>query len=165
MFNKIKNFIFKIVYFLIIIYLLIFVPSIWGYKPLVVISGSMEPTLTVGGILYYHEKNIEDFNTNDILVYELNDHIISHRVHDITENGFITKGDANNSYDSLLVNEEQILGEGTNWSIPYIGYYADFIYRHKYLLVISLGVVIIDLLSEKYKEHRMKVRNKNEKME
>ncbi len=165
MFNKIKNFIFKIVYFLIIIYLLIFVPSIWGYKPLVVISGSMEPTLTVGGILYYHEKNIEDFNTNNILVYELNDHIISHRVHDITENGFITKGDANNSYDSLLVNEEQILGEGTNWSIPYIGYYADFIYRHKYLLVISLGVVIIDLLSEKYKEHRMKVRNKNEKME
>lgn len=165
MFNKIKNFIFKIVYFLIIIYLLIFVPSIWGYKPLVVISGSMEPTLTVGGILYYHEKNIEDFNTNDILVYELNDHIISHRVHDITENGFITKGDANNSYDSLLVNEEQILGEGTNWSIPYIGYYADFIYRHKYLLVISLGVVIIDLLSEKYKEHRMKERNKNEKME
>lgn len=165
MFNKIKNFIFKIVYFLIIIYLLIFVPSIWGYKPLVVISGSMEPTLTVGGILYYHEKNIDDFNTNDILVYELNDHIISHRVHDITENGFITKGDANNSYDSLLVNEEQILGEGTNWSIPYIGYYADFIYRHKYLLVISLGVVIIDLLSEKYKEHRMKERNKNEKME
>lgn len=165
MFNKIKNFIFKIVYFLIIIYLLIFIPSIWGYKPLVVISGSMEPTLTVGGILYYHEKNIEDFNSNDILVYELNDHIISHRVHDITENGFITKGDANNSYDSLLVNEEQILGEGTNWSIPYIGYYADFIYRHKYLLVISLGVVIIDLLSEKYKEHRMKERNKNEKME
>ena len=165
MFNKIKNFIFKIVYFLIIIYLLIFIPSIWGYKPLVVISGSMEPTLTVGGILYYHEKNIEDFNSNDILVYELNDHIISHRVHDITENGFITKGDANNSYDSLLVNEKQILGEGTNWSIPYIGYYADFIYRHKYLLVISLGVVIIDLLSEKYKEHRMKERNKNEKME
>lgn len=165
MFNKIKNFIFKIVYFLIIIYLLIFIPSIWGYKPLVVISGSMEPTLTVGGILYYHEKNIEDFISNDILVYELNDHIISHRVHDITENGFITKGDANNSYDSLLVNEEQILGEGTNWSIPYIGYYADFIYRHKYLLVISLGVVIIDLLSEKYKEHRMKERNKNEKME
>jgi hypothetical protein len=39
---KIKNIIFKILYMLIIIYLLIFVPCIWGHKPLVVISGSME---------------------------------------------------------------------------------------------------------------------------
>ena len=52
---KIKNCIFKIMYILVIIYLLIFVPTIWGQKPLVVISGSMEPTLNVGGILYYHD--------------------------------------------------------------------------------------------------------------
>ena len=58
---KIKNCIFKIMYILVIIYLLIFVPTIWGQKPLVVISGSMEPTLNVGGILYYHDKDYQDY--------------------------------------------------------------------------------------------------------
>ena len=35
---KIKNMIFGILYILVLVYLLIFVPSFWGYKPLVVIS-------------------------------------------------------------------------------------------------------------------------------
>ena len=52
---KIKDLIFRIIYILLIIYLLIFIPSLWGKKPLVVISGSMEPTLKVGGILYYEK--------------------------------------------------------------------------------------------------------------
>ena len=56
---KIKNFIFRIIYILLIIYLLIFIPSFFGHKPLVVISGSMEPTLKVGGILYYEKVEID----------------------------------------------------------------------------------------------------------
>lgn len=160
---KIKDFIFRIVYILLIIYLLIFVPSLWGQKPLVVISGSMEPTLKVGGILYYEKINIDDFDEGDILVYQTKEHIISHRIVDITENGFITKGDINNSVDNYLISNEQILGKGTNWSIPFIGYYADYIYSHKYLLYISLGIIIVDLCNDVYKEHKKKVGKKVEK--
>lgn len=160
---KIKDFIFRIVYILLIIYLLIFVPSLWGQKPLVVISGSMEPTLKVGGILYYEKINIDEFDEGDILVYQTKEHIISHRIVDINENGFITKGDINNSVDNYLINNEQILGKGTNWSIPFIGYYADYIYGHKYLLYISLGVIILDLCNDVYKEHKKKVGKKVEK--
>ena len=82
---------------------------------------------------------------------------------DITENGFITKGDINNSVDNYLVSDEQVLGKGTNWSIPFIGYYADYIYSHKYLLYISLGVIIVDLCNDMYKEHKKKVGKKIEK--
>lgn len=160
---KIKDFIFRIVYILLIIYLLIFVPSLWGQKPLVVISGSMEPTLKVGGILYYEKINIDEFDEGDILVYQTKEHIISHRIMDINENGFITKGDINNSVDNYLVSDEQILGKGTNWSIPFIGYYADYIYSHKYLLYISLGIIIVDLCNDVYKEHKKKVGKKVEK--
>lgn len=160
---KIKDFIFRIIYILLIIYLLIFVPSLWGQKPLVVISGSMEPTLKVGGILYYEKIDINDFDEGDILVYQTKEHIISHRIVDINENGFITKGDINNSVDNYLVSDEQILGKGTNWSIPFIGYYADYIYSHKYLLYISLGVIIVDLCNDVYKEHKKKVGKKIEK--
>ena len=160
---KIKDFIFRIIYILLIIYLLIFVPSLWGQKPLVVISGSMEPTLKVGGILYYEKIDIDEFNEGDILVYQTKDHIISHRIVDIIEDDFITKGDKNNSVDNNLVNINQILGKGTNWSIPLIGYYADYIYGHKYILYISLGIIIVDLCNDVYKEHKKKVGKKHEK--
>ena len=80
MFNKIKELLIRILYLLILIYLIIFVPVFWGYKPLVVISGSMEPILKVGGILYYENYNINDFNKGDILVYKTKKHIISHRI-------------------------------------------------------------------------------------
>lgn len=154
---KIKDFIFRIIYILLIIYLLMFVPTLWGQKPLVVISGSMEPTLKVGGILYYEKINIDELDEGDILVYQANDHIISHRIVDIIENDFITKGDKNNSVDNYLVSSNQVLGKGTDWSIPFIGYYADYIYGHKYLLYISLGVIIVDLCNDVYKEHKKKV--------
>ena len=73
--NLLKNIIIKLLYILISIYLIIFIPSIWGEKPLVILSGSMEPILKVGGILYYKEENINDFNEGDVLVYQLNDKI------------------------------------------------------------------------------------------
>lgn len=161
---KIKNVIFRILYVLIIIYLLVFVPCLWGHKPLVVISGSMEPTLKVGGILYYEKMELENFKTNDILVYKTKDHIISHRIVDIVDDGFITKGDANNSVDNNLINKNQVLGKGTNWSIPYIGYYADFIYTHKYLLYISLSIIVVDLLNDFYRDHKKKRGLINEKV-
>lgn len=138
-----KNVVYGILYFLTTLYLVIFIPILWGKKPLVVISGSMEPILKVGGILYYEQINIDDFKVDDILVYQLNDHIVSHRILKIDKDGFITKGDNNSSVDSYIVYKENIIGKGTNWSIPYIGYYADFIYNHKYLLLIIVGFIVL----------------------
>ena len=133
-----KNIIFKVFYILIIIYLIIFIPVLWGKRPLVVISGSMEPILKVGGILYYEKINLDDFKKDDILVYQLNEHIVSHRIVNINEYGFETKGDNNNSNDSYIVDKNNVIGRGNNWSITYIGYYADFIYNHKYLLIVMI---------------------------
>ena len=53
----------------------------------------------------------------------------------------------------------QVIGKGTNWSIPYIGYYADFVYNHKYLLFISVGVIIIDLLVDSYSDRKRRLAN------
>lgn len=160
---KIKDFVFRLVYILLIIYLLIFLPSLWGKKPLVIISGSMEPRLKVGGILYYEKIDLNNFDEGDILVYKTKEHIISHRIVDITEKGFITKGDANNTVDNYLITNNQILGRGTNWSIPFAGYFADYVYSHKYLLYISLGVIILDFCNDTYKLHKKKVGKKIEK--
>ena len=159
MLAKIKNTIFGILYILVLIYLLTFIPSFWGHKPLVVISGSMEPTLKVGSLLYYHDKNLDDFEQGDILVYKSKNHIISHRVVENLDGGFITKGDGNKTNDSIIVNDEQVLGEGTNWCIPYLGLYADFIYTHKYLLFITVSILIMDLFWDYYKTRKKGVGN------
>ena len=148
MLRIIENIIVKILYFLILLYSIIFVPIFWGYKPLVIISGSMEPILKVGGILYYEEYNINDFKKDDILVFKTKYHIISHRIINREDNSFVTKGDANENIDKNKVRINQILGKGTNFSIPYIGYYADFIYHHKYLLFISVLFIIFDYLND-----------------
>lgn len=152
----IKNIILKLIYAIVFTYILVFVPVIIGYKPLVVLSGSMEPILKVGGILYYQKINIEDYKKGDILVYATKDHIISHRIVDITSDGFITKGDNNEVLDSK-VNLNQVLGKGTNFSIPYIGYYADFIYNHKYILYFFTIYIVIDLIN-----YNINNRSKNE---
>ncbi len=152
----IKNIILKLIYAIVFTYILVFVPVIIGYRPLVVLSGSMEPILKVGGILYYQKINIEDYKKGDILVYATEDHIISHRIVDITNDGFITKGDNNKVLDSK-VNLNQVLGKGTNFSIPYIGYYADFIYNHKYILYFFTIYIVIDLIN-----YNINNRSKNE---
>ena len=152
----IKNIILKLIYAIVFTYILVFVPVIIGYRPLVVLSGSMEPILKVGGILYYQKINIEDYKKGDILVYATENHIISHRIVDITNDGFITKGDNNKVLDSK-VNLNQVLGKGTNFSIPYIGYYADFIYNHKYILYFFTIYIVIDLIN-----YNINNRSKNE---
>lgn len=158
---KIKNILISIIYVLVLVYLLIFIPSFWGHKPLVVISSSMEPTLKVGSLLYYHEQELDKFNKDDILVYYSKHHIISHRLVERVDGGFITKGDANPSNDSLVINNSQVLGKGTQWCIPYLGLYADFIYTHKYILVVTIVILIIDL----YFDYRRKRRIKNDEKE
>ena len=45
-----------IVYACIACYLLIAAPMLAGYHPVVVLSGSMEPTYHVGSIIYYKKQ-------------------------------------------------------------------------------------------------------------
>lgn len=140
----IKQIFLSTLYILLLLYLVIFIPTLWGYKPLVIISGSMEPILKVGGILYYKEIDTQDYKINDIVVFKSTKYLISHRIVEITNDGFITKGDANKNIDSNKVYFNKALGIGTNWSIPYIGYYADFIYKNKWILVIILIILIVN---------------------
>ena len=153
MITLLRSIIYKLVYFFIAIYLLIFIPVLWGYHPLVIVSGSMEPILKVGGLMYYQKTNIDDFKKGDILVYRTKEHIVSHRVVKKINSSFITKGDANNIEDGKVY-WKNVLGRGTDFSIPLLGYFADFINYHKYLLIILFGFLLIDCTVNNYKERK-----------
>lgn len=107
------------------------IPSILGYKPMSVLSGSMRPLLQPGDMIVVKDVDYENVNTGDVITFKVNETtLVTHRVVDILEeNGtktFRTKGDANNTEDSGLITPEHFVGV-LAFSIPKGGYVGNFI--------------------------------------
>ena len=73
------------------------VPMPFGYGASVVLSGSMEPALSVGDLLIVRET--EDYEVGDIVVYQSGTIPVVHRIVTIDEETVVTRGDANNTED------------------------------------------------------------------
>ena len=94
------------------------VPMPFGVGAAVVLSGSMEPELSVGDLLIISER--ESYEIDDVVVYQDSGMAITHRIVFIADNEIITRGDANNTDDSPI-SREQIKGEVVI-AIPFVGY-------------------------------------------
>lgn len=88
---------------------------ICGYRPVFILTGSMEPTLKTNGVaITKRVKTIDELEVNDIVTYHVNTDTgeqikITHRVVDITEEGIITtKGDNNNVTDSYELSIDNV---------------------------------------------------------
>ena len=101
-------------------------PKIAGYDAYVVASGSMEPNLPVGCIVYSKDVEPSQLRMGDVIVF--NDPSrgtapITHRV--VTNNPFTqtitTKGDANDNEDVNPVSYENVVGI-VKAHVPYLGY-------------------------------------------
>ena len=135
----------NISYILIAVYFLVSIPAVFGYTPLIVASGSMEPNYKVGSVLYYKEVDVRDIKVNDVITFmTVTDSNVTHRVDEIVEGGFVTKGDANLSPDAEVVTFDKVKGKVLDFNIPIVGYYIGFVNKNLYLV----GVVVIILLSE-----------------
>ena len=65
----ITNILTAIVYVCIIGFLAIAAPMVLGYHPVVVLSGSMEPTYHVGSVIYYKATPFEQINVGDPITF------------------------------------------------------------------------------------------------
>lgn len=92
------------------------VPSFFGWKPFIVLSGSMETQIMTGDITVVKDVNSDDLKENDIIAFKHNeDIVITHRIVKIIkdEDGntkYKTKGDNNNNEDDGYVYPEQVEG-------------------------------------------------------
>lgn len=93
------------------------VPMVGGYSALIVLSGSMEPTIMTGEVIVIHEEN--EYNVGDILTYRDGSVLVTHRIVDETTTTFTTRGDANNTDDDPI-EKTQAVGK-TIFHIPYLG--------------------------------------------
>ncbi len=91
------------------------VPDIFGYKPMIVLSGSMEPTISTGDLVLIEEVNTDLLKEGDIISFTNETKTITtHRIVSIvTEDGnkyFKTKGDNNNTEDPELIEADNVEG-------------------------------------------------------
>ena len=77
------------------------VPQFMGYDIYNVVSGSMEPAIPIGSIIYVKEIDPADVNKGDVIVFNSGDSVVMHRVkeNDVINGTFTTKGDANDGED------------------------------------------------------------------
>lgn len=125
------------------------VPDIFGIKPLIVLSGSMEPEIQVGDLALVKEVDVNSLKEEDIIAFRNESNTVTtHRIVDIIEsNGeiyFETKGDNNKSVDVNLVPTSDVEGKFFK-RIGGLGSFFMFIHEPLGLAVIILGILVIGL--------------------
>lgn len=75
-------------------------PMPFGIGVAVVMSGSMEPTLSVDDLVVIRQT--EDYQVGDIIVYQSGASLVIHRIVDIQGDTVTARGDANNTNDEPI---------------------------------------------------------------
>lgn len=155
-----------IVVLIIGIVLIRIVPLFFGYIPVVCESNSMAPSFYKGSLVYIDTNyDVNSMQKGDIIAFELLDGSkVTHRVYDITEDGIVTKGDANDNVDISPIRKSQIIGKNV-YQVPFIGNF----FRNQKLLVcvaIFLGAfkILLDKSSEWLLEEEDETNEENTKM-
>ncbi len=113
---------------------------------LVVLSGSMEPTINMGDMVVTTPITSNAIKVGDIVAFnDGKEFPITHRVINITEGGFITKGDANEDPDPMVRSSSSVVGKIVFW-VPFAGYLVYFargIYGLLILIIVPGFILII----------------------
>ena len=148
---------------------------VMGYQVFNVISGSMEPTYSVGDLIYVKSVDPDAVKVGDPITFVLNENLVvaTHRVIriDAENRHFYTKGDANETADAAPVHFNNLIGI-PKLSIPKLGYVSDFI-QHPPGTYIAIGAGLMllaalflpDLLWGKNTQQEKEKQEKKEKQE
>lgn len=123
--------------------------DIYGWRMLIVKSGSMEPTIKTGSLIFIQQQS--SYDEGDVATFgspARPETLMTHRIvgEEQTDNGEVyqTKGDFNQVADQDAVPEAAVLGE-YKFGIPYLGYVISFAKTEVgvILLVVIPGTIII----------------------
>src|SRR3989338_5672325 len=96
-----------------------------GIRSMVVLSGSMTPSLPVGSVVYVQKSPV--YNKGDVISFSTDKGVtVTHRIMEVTKDikgktQFVTKGDVNNTQDKELVSMDNVIGKSM-LNVPYLGY-------------------------------------------
>lgn len=95
----------------IILVVIILLLYIVGFRPLFVVSESMEPNIKKNSIVIVYKESISDIGKNDIICFTDGNEYIVHRVVSKKNNIINTKGDNNRRIDKYDVTPDMIVGK------------------------------------------------------
>ncbi len=126
------------------------IPDVFGYKPMIVLSGSMETSIHTGDLVFVKIVDTTTLKKDDVIAFRNEqDTVTTHRIAEIVyENGnqyFKTKGDANNSEDANLVAMEDVEGIYVG-KIAGLGKFLMFMQKPMGLCVVLLVILVIGLI-------------------
>lgn len=87
------------------------IPKVFGVGSAVVETGSMEPEVGAGDLIFIREQ--EQYSVGDVITFfdSSRGEYVTHRVILVNENGYTTKGDANNVQDPFTVPQDAVVGK------------------------------------------------------
>ena len=125
------------------------VPGIFGYKPFVVLSGSMQSQINVGDLVIVREIDANKLNVNDIIAYRDGKIVTTHRIKEVLKDNndvcFKTKGDSNNTMDDGVVCSKDIEGRYV-FKINKLGNLIIFIQQPTGFFIMLLSILLIGVL-------------------
>lgn len=138
-------------------------PDVFGIKTFTIISGSMEPNISINDLVIIKEVDKSEIKKGDIVSFKINGEIITHRVINVETdtNGeplYTTQGDANNIQDYNKVKFENIEGKYIG-KIPKVGKIVITLKNKETLTVLIVLLLIIYVLEERNSSKKIK-RNK-----
>lgn len=128
--------------------------NFFSYTVFQIGSNSMAPTITTNDLIIV--KIDDKIDVDDIITYEDDNKFITHRVIQKNNNSYITKGDANNSEDSV-VTESQVLGKVVK-IMPNMGVWYKVFTTPKVIFLIILSLFLFSLAFS-YKNKRKLTKN------
>ncbi|MDX9913056.1 MAG: signal peptidase I [Candidatus Moranbacteria bacterium] len=167
-FKIILNTILAIIFSFGILVIFSFLPIPGNMKLLTVLSGSMEPRIHTGSLIFI--KPASEYNVGDIVTKTTDekDVTVTHRIIEKEmidgKAVFVTKGDANNADDNEKVPQETIIGK-VFLNIPYLGYAVNFAKTKEGLILIVIIPAVIIVYEEILKIKKEIVRIAREKRE
>lgn len=122
------------------------VPGLFGYKPLVVLSGSMKSQIDIGDLVIVKDTKASDIRVNDIIAFKTKKTVVAHRVKKIykTNKGicFETKGDSNNVADDKLACDKALVGK-YQFKISKLGNFILFIQKPIGFALLLISILFI----------------------
>ncbi len=137
------------------------VPSIVGYQAYEVVSGSMEPEIPVGSVIYVQDVDLTKVQEGDIIAFNDGNSVIAHRVttNRTSLGEFVTKGDSNEIEDFDPIPYDAVIGK-VQAHVPYLGSFMS-IYTSTvgkvYLLLTAACGVMFNVLASRIRERRRRV--------
>ena len=115
-------------------------PFGWGFS--VVLSGSMEPKLSINDLVIVHEQS--GYEVGDIVVYQDGDMLVIHEIISMNGDEVITKGEANEVADEPI-SASDIKGKAT-FHISFLGALIRFLKTPVgFILIISAAIVLFEI--------------------